>query len=240
MELSPTLHQRAATLRKILSQPQRQYAPILPSSFTEEPPFIFNFTETNNEVGALDVTNTSAFEQYVTDTLKRARTLWGVGGYGEDRIVYRSPLFVANGQARTVHLAVDLWIPAGTQLFAPIDGVVHSVQDNDHLLDYGPTIILQHMIEEVSFFTLYGHCSRSSLIPLTRGHPINAGMPIATVGKSDENGHWPPHLHFQIILDLLGKHGDFPGVAKAREKKFYLTLCPDPNLILHIPSLEKI
>ena len=36
---------------------------------------------------------------------------------------------------------------------------------------------------------------------------------IARIGTTAENGGWPPHLHFQLITDLLDRHGDFPGVA---------------------------
>ena len=47
-----------------------------------------------------------------------------------------------------------------------------------------------------------------------------------------ENGGWPAHLHFQIIGDLMGFIGDFPGVAKQSEIEEWLERCPDPNLIL--------
>ncbi|WP_238593699.1 hypothetical protein, partial [Endozoicomonas atrinae] len=55
---------------------------------------------------------------------------------------------------------------------------------------------------------------------------------------SEVNGHWPPHLHFQVISDLLDQKGDFIGVAPKSERDYYLSICPDPNLILGIPSLK--
>jgi 4-aminobutyrate aminotransferase-like enzyme len=54
-----------------------------------------------------------------------------------------------------------------------------------------------------------------------------------------ENGGWPPHLHLQIILDLLDRGAQFPGVARASERAVWMSLSPDPNLLLGIP-LEKI
>ncbi len=59
------------------------------------------------------------------------------------------------------------------------------------------------------------------------------------IGDSTINGHWPPHLHFQVITDLLGCSGNFPGVCTARDRAVWLDLCPDPNLILGIPNLPK-
>lgn len=70
----------------------------------------------------------------------------------------------------------------------------------------------------------------------TVGKPVAAGEQIATIGSMDENGGWPPHLHFQIILDMLGKEGDFIGVAPASQRAIWTSICPDPNLILGIPD----
>jgi 4-aminobutyrate aminotransferase-like enzyme len=51
-----------------------------------------------------------------------------------------------------------------------------------------------------------------------------------------ENGGWPPHLHFQIILDLLDYGRDFPGVAKASQRSLWKALSPDPNILIGIPA----
>jgi hypothetical protein len=49
-----------------------------------------------------------------------------------------------------------------------------------------------------------------------------------------ENGQWPPHLHFQVIIDMEFKKGDYPGVCKLNEKEKYLRNCPNPDLILQM------
>jgi hypothetical protein len=46
------------------------------------------------------------------------------------------------------------------------------------------------------------------------------------------NGNWPPHLHFQLIRDMQGKRGDYPGVVRADELAFYRDNCPDPMALL--------
>ncbi|MDX1629797.1 MAG: peptidase M23, partial [Fulvivirga sp.] len=60
---------------------------------------------------------------------------------------------------------------------------------------------------------------------------------IADFGAYEVNVHWPPHLHFQIIKDMKGSFGDFPGVVTKAEREQYLKLCPDPNYILNIKKL---
>ena len=98
--------------------------------------------------------------------------------------------------------------------------------------DYGATIILKHVLEGVTFHSLYGHLSVADLEGLNVDAPVAAGQIIAHFGPLNENGHWPPHLHFQLIMDMEGKMGDYPGVCRYSERARYLANCPDPNLIL--------
>ena len=110
--------------------------------------------------------------------------------------------------------------------------MVHSLADNANFGDYGPTVILQHELEGTVFFSLYGHLSRREWQHLRPGQAIAQGEAFATVGPFPENGDWPPHLHFQLIADMQGWVGDFPGVARPSEREAWAALCPDPNLVL--------
>ena len=69
------------------------------------------------------------------------------------------------------------------------------------------------------------------------GSEIAAGEEIGRIGPYPENGDWAPHLHFQLMTDLLGREGDFPGVAPPSQRDVWLSLSPDPNLVLGIPDL---
>lgn len=165
------------------------------------------------------------------------------GGYGEARMVYLTPAFAVSGsdhrERRTVHLGVDLFQPAGRPIFAPLEGVIHSLADNAALGDYGPTLILEHRLPEgeaIPFYSLYGHLSRCSLEGKEAGQKIARGEQLGKLGTIEENGGWAPHLHFQLMLDLLGKEGEFPGVAAPSERELWLGLCPDPNLLFGIPA----
>ncbi|HET7249232.1 MAG TPA: aminotransferase class III-fold pyridoxal phosphate-dependent enzyme, partial [Gemmatimonadales bacterium] len=164
-----------------------------------------------------------------------------VGRYDEPRLVYTSDAFRVEGndgpEWRTVHIGLDLFLPPGTPVFAPLGGVVHSFRDNAAPKDYGPTVILQHTVEggRITFFTLYGHLDRDSLSWLKPGQPVALGSVVGRVGDVDVNGGWAPHLHFQIITDLLEYQGDFPGVARPTQRSAWKSLSPDPNLIARIP-----
>jgi len=214
---------------------------VIPAYFLETPPHIFDFSKKNNKLVSIDLNNAEGFIHYIHNILKFHNCRFGIGGYGENRIIYRrSNLFKNNNrEPRSIHLAIDLWLPQKTPIYSPLPAVIHSFKDNNNFGDYGPTIILQHSLSGVTFYTLYGHLSRSSLKNIKVGMKIKKGQHIATLGNYDENGQWPAHLHFQIISNLLGKEGDFPGVASVSEQKYYLTLCPDPNLILRINAVTK-
>jgi len=191
-----------------------------------------DFTENNKALQNIDISDTESFTEYINSVLDNYKKV-GIGGYGENRYIYqRSPLFNNNNKPRTVHLGVDIWVPAGTIIYAPINSWVHSFRDNTKFGDYGATVVLEHHLNEVTFYTLYGHLSRSSLKGMEEGMEILKGDDFAMVGTSEENGHWPPHLHFQLISDMLGWKGDFYGVAPVSDKEYYLNLCPNPEKML--------
>jgi murein DD-endopeptidase MepM/ murein hydrolase activator NlpD len=81
---------------------------------------------------------------------------------------------------------------------------------------------------------LYGHLSQSSIKNIREGDKVERGDVFAEFGIPAENGHWPPHLHFQVIKDIGEWKGDYPGVCKYSEKEKYLDNCPDPDLILRM------
>ena len=140
-------------------------------------------------------------------------------------------------ERRTVHIAIDIFMEPGSPVRAPLPGRVHSVRDNAARLDYGPTVILEHAPEGAPhFYTLYGHLARASVAGLAAGDRVERGQAIATIGPAPENGDWPPHVHFQVIADMLDMQGDFPGVSAASARAAWLSLCPDPNLILGGPA----
>ena len=145
-------------------------------------------------------------------------------------------------ERRTVHLGVDLFVPAGTTVHAPLPGVVHAAADNAEPLDYGPVVVLEHRTgHDVPFFTLYGHLSRAGLAGIGPGRRVAAGEVIGSVGDPGENGGWPPHVHVQLLTALVGiptitTPVTAPGVAPRAELGLWQSVSPDPNLLLGLPD----
>jgi 4-aminobutyrate aminotransferase-like enzyme len=59
---------------------------------------------------------------------------------------------------------------------------------------------------------------------------------LGRIGDFPQNGDWAPHLHFQIITDLLGWEGSFPGVALPSQMPVWRSISPDPAHMLALPS----
>lgn len=165
------------------------------------------------------------------------------GGYLESRIFYTTDAFRREGNSgfehRTKHMGIDFWMEAGTPLHALMDGKVHTLVNNDYEKDYGPTLILEHETPGgLTFYTLHGHLSLTSLDFFRPGDMVKAGELIAHIGDLHENGGWPPHLHFQIILEHPGPEGNYNGVAFPSELDTWKSICPDPNLLFKEKALE--
>ena len=161
----------------------------------------------------------------------------GIGHYNEARPIYLADMFaVDHHERRTAHLGVDLFAPPGTPIYAPLAGTIHGLADNASEQDYGPTVILKHEpAEGPTFYTLYGHLAPDALDRWGAGQQVKAGELLAHIGDYPRNGNWPPHLHFQVIADLLDYGGNFPGVCSPRQRAIWTSLSPDPNLILRLP-----
>ena len=225
-----------------LSAHQGQFAPVTTADLRTTPVTVLDLSVGSMEIDRLATVQDGArFSELTFRRIAANGTAVGIGRYDEARLVYVGDLFRhAHNWAeenRTLHLGIDVFQEPGTRVFAPLAGRVHSLANNRAPGDYGPTIILEHATDEgVVFYTLYGHLCEASLDGLVPGQPVSRGERIAWLGDLGVNGGWPPHLHFQIITDMLGRTGDFPGVAPPGEREVWLSLSPDPNVILGIPA----
>lgn len=107
----------------------------------------------------------------------------GIGQYDEARYLYTSPAFAVSDKPTDentqLHLGIDLFAQAGTPVRAPLDGKVVVFADNASAQDYGPVVVIEHVVqtaddrpqtavrrqrsavkEPIKFYTLYGHLSR--------------------------------------------------------------------------------
>jgi murein DD-endopeptidase MepM/ murein hydrolase activator NlpD len=226
------------SLTEILMRHQDNFHPVLAFEPGRDRIIPVDFTASNTDLTADILNDTTQFTHYITELLARNNARYGIGGYAEHRTVYsRSRVFDATrdtDEPRRVHLGTDIWGKPYTPVMAFMDGIVHSFANNDRYGDYGATIILSHHLENISFNTLYGHLSLNSIKNFHAGQRIGKGDVFAEFGIPVENGQWPPHVHVQIIKDVEGWSGDYPGVCRYSEQESWLANCPDPDLILQL------
>lgn len=94
------------------------------------------------------------------------------------------------GESVTVHDGIDIAAPAGTEVFAVLDGTVaesgfDSARGNYLLLDHGDGLE-----------TLYAHCQE---LFVAEGDAVEQGQVIAGVGSTGRSTG--PHLHFEVRQD---------------------------------------
>jgi murein DD-endopeptidase MepM/ murein hydrolase activator NlpD len=200
--------------------PYSQYSPI-------------DLSISNEELLKINMENTADFENYIENHLQKNNAKVAFGGYNEERNLYNQNAHF-NEDKRNIHIGMDLWIKAGTSILAALDGTVYGFDFNAGKGNYGPTIILEHTIENQTFYTLYGHLSVESIENIEIGTLFKKGQTLATLGDSSVNGGYSPHLHFQIIKNIEDNFSDYPGVCSKNTLDFYLENCPDPNLLLKI------
>ncbi|NNF16895.1 MAG: aminotransferase class III-fold pyridoxal phosphate-dependent enzyme, partial [Gammaproteobacteria bacterium] len=184
------------------------------------------------------------FEGIMTDPLKESGGAgFFIGRWGEPRLVYQAPLFKSgphpSDDARTVHAGTDLFAPAGTPVCAPLDGHVHAINNHTQAQDYGPVIVLRHQLGDDQLFTLYGHLRSTCLEHLQVGDAVRGGQVFCHIGAPPENGDWPPHLHFQCVLEDCDWGTDIPGVSYDRSWSVWQRFFPNPAALLNLPD-EKL
>lgn len=205
--------------------------PIMPEPLTPGNTVHIDLSPQNKDSEFIRVSNSATMAAYAQKVVQEAGKKYAYGGYGERRIFYqRFAQYRNTGAPRCIHLGIDVWAPAGTAIHTPLSANVHSTAVNDQPGDYGGTIILQHRVQEITFYTLHGHLSFASANALATEQKLPAGARIGELGTEAENGGWPPHLHFQVILNIGDYRGDYPGVATEKEAPGFLRNCPDPKV----------
>ena len=238
----------STTITTWLKKKSDTFAPVMSPDVRSESPIVLDLGITSNWTsspgGRSDpqIASEAWFRR-----IARTGAQIGIGRYNEARLVYTDGQFQSpnndSEETRTIHLGIDLFKRAGTAVYAPIDGEVFATHYSQSEQGFGGLIILKHQAKGVPFYTLYGHLSRASSSKFQPGHAVKAGEEIGTLGAPEENGGWIPHLHFQLISDELGLGVEFPGVAPASQRSVWLSICPNPNLILgiaeeHFPDPE--
>ncbi|MTI17512.1 aminotransferase class III-fold pyridoxal phosphate-dependent enzyme [Rhodobacteraceae bacterium RKSG542] len=163
----------------------------------------------------------------------------GIGPWGEKRSVYSSSIFESKfiqGQRRTHHLGVDLFLGAGTKVFSPMPAVVRSVEVEVDPLGYGCMIALEHQTDNgVPFVSLWGHMAHEAAERLSVGDTLAAGDLVGYLGNPSENGGWAPHLHLQLSADAELSAPEILGVGEAEYMDVWADLFPDASDFAGLP-----
>ena len=155
---------------------------------------------------------------------------FSIGRYNEKRPnMYEGDLFEKTN--RFIHLGIDIGAPVGTPVKSFYKGEIFLFKYNDKKLDYGYTIITKHQFNGQDIYALYGHLSNSSLKNKKIGQKIHSGEVLAYLGSEEENGGWPPHVHFQLSL-IEPEECDLPGVVSEENHDIALKIFPDPRMVL--------
>ena len=225
---------RLTQLELYLKHHPEYVSPLVDFNSQTDQLFPFDFSSSNQELDLQIIADTASFSSWISQKLKENNCRYGIGGYDEHRTIYaRSELFDNLEEPRRLHLGIDIWADAGTPVYAPLSGQIHSFRFNYNFGDYGATLIIQHDLDGLILHSLYGHLSLSSIDRIQKGAAVKQGEKIAEFGIFSENGNWPPHLHFQLVFDMKGYDGDYPGVCRFSERINFLGNCPDPAILLN-------
>ena len=155
---------------------------------------------------------------------------FSIGRYNEKRPnMYEGDLFEKTN--RFIHMGIDIGAPVGTPVKSFYDGEIFLLKYNDQKLDYGYTMITRHRFKDQNVYALYGHLSNSSIKNKKIGQKIHSGEVLAYLGSKEENGGWPPHVHFQLSL-IKPEECDLPGVVSEENHDIALKIFPDPRMVL--------
>jgi murein DD-endopeptidase MepM/ murein hydrolase activator NlpD len=212
-----------------LQHNRNQFGPLFEPVLTAGNTVYMDLSSSNREFDGL---GEAELDRAILEELAATGAVAGVGGYLENRSLYRDTELFQGDEERCIHIGVDVFMAAGTAIYTPLDGEVQSFANRQVAGDYGPVIILRHRLDDVEFHTLYGHLSEASLEGLVDGQSFSAGEKLAEMGPRPVNGNWPPHLHFQLIRDMQGYRGDYPGVVRPAELDFFRQNCPDPSALI--------
>ncbi|TKB24427.1 hypothetical protein FCL47_18265 [Desulfopila sp. IMCC35006] len=190
-------------------------------------PYIADLSQNSSLLGAIDMRDQRGFQKKLEEKMG-TEYRWGVSAYLENReaLLADCPQMVA--EQRFIHLGLDVIVPLGTPLHAPLDSSVAESGYESGEGNYGSFVLLRHDSPYFqSFYSFYGHLRRSSLPGI--GKSFAAGEPFAEIGDFHENGNWFYHTHLQVItakaLDLgyIAK-----GYCNERDLAGMDALCPSP------------
>lgn len=224
----------ARAVKSWLAENRRNFAPVLVRAAASYPTAHVPLGDQSDPIAIASAEERPDEAQALwEDAVGDATRILGIGPWGEERGVYTSEIFESRliaGERRRRHLGLDLFLPAGAALYAPLAGTVKEVGVEAARLGYGAVMVLEHEPEDgPAFLSLWGHLAHEVADRLRVGDRVEAGAFLAHMGGPKENGGWMPHLHLQISCDTTMSADDILGVGETRYLETWGELFPDAS-----------
>jgi murein DD-endopeptidase MepM/ murein hydrolase activator NlpD len=198
-------------------------------------PFIADLSNKGALLQGMDVRDQQELQRRL-DQQMGATYSWGVSPFLEhrDTLLADCPQMVAD--KRFIHLGLDVIVPRGTPLQAPLDAVIQASGYEEGEGNYGGFVLLKHASPLYeSFYSFYGHLCKSRLPKV--GKSFAAGAPFAEVGDFHENGNWFYHTHIQVITQKGLDQGYLSkGYCSQQDVSMMNELCPSPISLFKISN----
>ncbi len=178
----------------------------------------------------MDTSHFEEFQELVFSELKSSGWSWGIGKYLEERslLLRNYPQIVSEG--RIYHLGLDIIVPKGYKLHAPISGVVHLTGKEEGTGNYGGYVVLKHEGADGFFYSFYGHLNSHHMV--NEGHIVKQGESFAEIGDGEDSGGWFTHTHLQVITEKAERMGRmFHGYASEKDLREIESLFPNPGFL---------
>ncbi|MCP4023907.1 MAG: peptidoglycan DD-metalloendopeptidase family protein [Desulfobacteraceae bacterium] len=196
-------------------------------------PLVLDLSVHSTLFEAIDVRDQKAFQNLLDEQMKDRYT-WGVSSYLENREIVLSQCPQMVEEQRFYHLGLDIIVPLGTLLHAPLDATVAESGYEAGEGNYGAHVLLKHESQYFeTFYSFYGHLSRQSLPSI--GCEFKAGESFARIGDFHENGNWFYHTHLQVITQKGLDQGYISkGYCAAKDLAVMDLYCPSPLSLFKI------
>ena len=215
--------------------------PLLSTAITVHPlfgdslrgqPHVFDFSS-ENPVTLCDTTDFTALQSAVSNVLALNRASWGIGKYLEPRptLLRHYPQMIR--ERRIYHAGVDITASPGTPIFSPLDATVFRAGKEEGLGNYGGFVILQHVLDDETFYSFYGHLHTPHRV---KEHDVIArGQLFAAIGDGSDSGGWFTHTHVQILTErAVAEKRVLQGYVAAEDLPCIDMLFPSPYPLLRI------
>jgi hypothetical protein len=187
-------------------------------------PYSVSFATGTSLQQHVNITDQRTLQAYLEN--RYGKGSWGISGYGEFREPLLRHLPQMRRNKRYIHAGLDIIVPLGYTLYAPIDAIVHACGYEPGDGNYGGYVLLRHGGDFETFFSFYGHLDTGNLP--RQDCILHRGDAFACIGDFHCNGNWFHHTHLQILTQRA--------VAEERMLQGYVTPCDLPNMDALFPS----